>query len=233
MDTRIAGVRIDRVGMEEAVERAAGWQEDGVCRVFTPNIGMIGAARRDKGAAALLNTADLSLPDGIGVVLVSRFTGRPISERVAGIDFGYALMQRIARTGGSVFLLGAKPGVAEKAGNHLARKIPGLVIAGTAHGYFGPDEEPAILARIAAARPTVLFVCMGFPRQERWIVSHTDELSAAGVRVAAGLGGSLDVWSGNVKRAPLLFQRLGLEWLWRIARRKRDARGSLWQKSPS
>lgn len=120
-----------------------------------------------------------------------------------------------AGLGRSVFLLGAAPGVADKAAEKLQEQIPGLEIAGCQDGYFKPEEEPAVIARIAAARPGALFVALGIPRQEKWLRAHLEELN---VPVCIGIGGSFDVISGLKKRAPRWMQRTGLEWLWRVAK---------------
>jgi N-acetylglucosaminyldiphosphoundecaprenol N-acetyl-beta-D-mannosaminyltransferase len=125
------------------------------------------------------------------------------------------LCQVAAKLGRSVFLLGAGPGVAELAGQKLQERVPGLEIAGVQDGYFKPEDEPAIIARIQAARPAVLFVALGIPRQEIWIRAHLEEL---GVPVCVGVGGSFDVISGLKQRAPVWMQRAGVEWLYRVAK---------------
>lgn len=184
-------------------------------RIFTPNAEMIYKASRSREYTKLLNSADLCLPDGAGVRLASWLTSAPLSERLTGIDTAEQILRYAAEHGLSVYLLGGKPRIAELAKKRLEEKISGLNICGTHHGYFDPygKENKEILDELQGLRPDILFVCLGFPRQEEWIAKNTPSLPF--LRLSMGLGGSLDVWSGEVKRAPDVFQKLGLEWLWR------------------
>ncbi len=209
------GVKIDNVTLREAVDLAL--QEEGVpCWVVTPNAVMLDACRKNKEQAKLLNRARLSLPDGRGVLLLARRQGTPLCERVAGIDFAEALLARASKKGLRVFLLGGAHGVAEAAAERLCKKYSTLCVCGTHHGYFDDrgEEGRAVLEHILKCRPDLLFVCMGFPRQEEWIFGHLDTLTD--VLVAVGLGGSLDVWAGQVRRAPCFLSEMGLEWAWRM-----------------
>ncbi len=149
----------------------------------------------------------------MGVVHAAKILGRPLKGRVPGIDFASALMGRMAGTGRRLYLLGAAPGVAEQAAVNLRAAYPGLVVCGARDGYF-QDDGP-VIEDIRRARADVVFVCLGFPKQEKWIAAHGGE---AGARLYIGLGGSLDVFAGRVERAPESFQRLGLEWLYRLAK---------------
>lgn len=209
------GVAVDNITLPRAVEIAL-TPTRAPCAVFTPNAVMLDACRRDPSLAALLNRATLSLPDGSGVLLAAKRTGTPLAERVSGIAFGEALMQKAAEINARVFLLGGKPGVASRAAYRLRQRIPNLQICGTHHGYFQKHgmENDAVLAKIHAARPDILLVCFGFPLQEKWICDYLPKLPF--LRVAAGLGGSLDVWSGDLRRAPRLIRALGMEWAWRV-----------------
>ena len=158
-----------------------------------------------------LNAADLVLPDGIGVVYSAKILGTPLKERVPGIEFAEAMLSALNEMGGRLYLLGAKPGVAEEAGRRICARYPALVLCGTHDGYF--KDEQAILPEIAAAKPDLLFVCLGAPKQEKWMArwgQHT------GAKLAIGLGGCLDVFAGNVRRAPEQWQKLGLEWAYRL-----------------
>ena len=132
-----------------------------------------------------------------------------------------ALLERAAMRGVRVFLLGGGDGVARRAGERLTERYPGLCVCGTEGGYFNRDgeENRRVLERIRESGAEILYVCMGFPVQEEWIVQNSEALG--GVRVVAALGGSLDVWSGRIRRAPQIFSRLGLEWAWRMAREPR------------
>ena len=216
---RLCGVRIDNVTPEEAVKLALSSKRR-PCAVFTPNAVMLDACRKDPRLASLLCRASLSLPDGAGVLLAAKRKGTPLRVKVSGIDFGEALLKRAAREGLKVFLLGGKKGVARRAARRLSLKYPSLQICGTHHGYFqGTEAEEAVRSKIIACKPDLLFVCLGFPRQERWIVQNLPSLPF--LRVAAGLGGSLDVWSGDTKRAPKSLQKCGLEWAWRMMREPR------------
>lgn len=159
-----------------------------------------------------VNGADLVLADGIGVIYGAKLLGTPLKGRVTGIGFAQGLMERMAGNGRSLYLLGAKPGVAERAAENLARQYPGLQIAGTHDGYF--SEDGPVTEDIRASGADVVFVCLGAPKQEKWMRRNGE---AAGAHLMVGLGGCLDVFSGEVKRAPAVFQKLGLEWLYRLA----------------
>ena len=169
------------------------------------------AAEKDLEFRRVLNAADLVLPDGIGVVYSAKILGTPLKERVPGIEFAEAMLSALNEMGGRLYLLGAKPGVAEEAGRRICARYPALVLCGTHDGYF--KDEQAILPEIAAAKPDLLFVCLGAPKQEKWMARwgrHT------GAKLAIGLGGCLDVFAGNVRRAPEQWQKLGLEWAYRL-----------------
>ena len=218
MRVDVLGVGFDSVTLGEAANTAFSAVCGDCCAgyVVTPNPEIVRICRDDPPFRDILNGAFLVLPDGIGVVYGAKLLGRPVSERVPGIDFISALFERMAKTQKSVFLFGAKPGVAELAAKNISAKYPGLVIAGTHNGYFS-DDAP-IIEEINSASPDLLLVCLGAPKQERWMAENAQRLN---VRLMAGLGGSLDVFAGTVKRAPEGWQRLGLEWLYRLLREPR------------
>ncbi|MBQ7346765.1 MAG: WecB/TagA/CpsF family glycosyltransferase [Clostridia bacterium] len=220
----LCNVTIHDLTVDEAVEAALA-ERGAPCFTVTPNALMLEACRRNPADAALLNSATLSLPDGAGVLLAAKKQKTPLGGRVAGIAFGEALLKRAAQDGLRVFLLGGSDGVAQRAAERLCQRFPNLTVCGTYWGYFGKEGEDdrTVCAIIRACRPDILFVCFGFPAQERWIASHLDALG--GVRVVAGLGGSLDVWSGDLRRAPALVSRLGLEWAWRMLRQPKRLKG--------
>lgn len=212
MRKEIMGVTFDDVTLEEAVAAgealAAG---PGFSYVVTPNPEIVAMARQTETYREILNGAGLVLPDGIGVVHAAKILGTPLKGRVPGIDFASALVERLARSGLRLFLLGAKPGVAELAAEKLRAAHPGLLICGTHDGYF--QEDAPVVEEIRAAGADVIFVCLGAPKQELWMVQHGPD---TGARLAVGLGGSLDVFAGTVERAPESWQKAGMEWLYRL-----------------
>ena len=185
--------------------------------IVTPNPEIVWLARRNEELRQTLNGAGLVLPDGTGIILGARILGKPLrGGRVTGIDFTGTLIEKMASAGRSIFLLGAKPGVAEEAGQKLEGKYPGIIVSGSADGYY-TDDRP-IIERINSARPDFLLVCLGSPKQELWMAANLDKLD---VKLCIGLGGALDVFAGKVKRAPPAFQKMGLEWLHRLIREPR------------
>ncbi|MDR7526668.1 MAG: WecB/TagA/CpsF family glycosyltransferase [Armatimonadota bacterium] len=213
----LLGLPVHPVTLEEAVERLlrAVAARSAPVHVVSLNGALVMQALRDPDLAAVIRAAGLVIPDGIGTVLAGRILDVPVRRRVAGVDVAEALCREAARHGYRVYLLGAAPGVAEAAASRLRERYPGFVVAGTDHGYFGPEDESAVLARIRAARPDILLVALGAPRQERWLHRHAATL---GVPVVMGVGGTLDVLAGRVRRAPRWMQALGLEWLYRMVR---------------
>ena len=183
----------------------------------TANLHSAMVAAEDPKVAAALRRAAFVLADGMPLVWASRFKGRPLPERVAGSDLVPALCARAARRGRSVFLLGGAPGVAAEAARVLEDRYPGLRVVGAECPPFRPptpDEDAALADRIRAAEPDLLFVAFGQPKGEVWIADHLDDL---GVPVSVQVGGSLEMLTGRVRRAPRLVQRTGLEWAWRVA----------------
>ena len=212
MKIEVLGVAFDDVTMEQAAELGGKMlQEDRFHYVVTPNPEFILAAEKDESFRAVLNAADLVIPDGIGVIYSAKILGTPLSERVPGIEFSAKMLEKLNEMGGRLFLLGAKPGVAEKAGENICAQYPNIVLCGTQDGYFKDEEE--VILKVAAAKPDLVFVCLGAPKQEKWMARwgrHT------GARMAIGLGGVLDVYAGNVERAPEAWQKLGMEWAYRL-----------------
>ena len=212
MKIEVLGVAFDNVTMEQAAEMGGKMlQEDRFHYVVTPNPEFILAAEKDESFRTVINAADLVIPDGIGVIYSAKILGTPLAERVPGIEFSAKMLEKLNEMGGRLFLLGAKPGVAEKAGENICAQYPNIVLCGTQDGYF-KDEEDVIL-KVAAARPDLLFVCLGAPKQEKWMArwgKHT------GAKMAIGLGGCLDVYAGNVERAPEAWQKAGMEWAYRL-----------------
>ena len=219
MRTDILGVGFDDLTLEEAVARGTAFlEEDRFHYVVTPNPEFLLAAERDPEFCRVLNEADLVLADGVGVVYSARIMGTPLKGRVPGIEFAQDMLACLDEKKGRLFLLGAKPGVAEEAGRRILERYPGIVLCGTQDGYFKDEEN--VLLKVAAARPDLLFVCLGAPKQEKWMARwgrHT------GARMAIGLGGALDVFAGKVERAPESWQKLGLEWAYRLKKEPQRA----------
>lgn len=210
--TDIMGVTFDDLTLAEAVSAGATLaRTPGLSYVVTPNPEIVNLARQSQDYQKILNGADLVLPDGIGVVYAAKLLGAPLKGRVPGIDFASGLLAELAAGGEKLFLLGGKPGVAEQAAKKLRETYPGLSICGAHDGYFQDNE--AVTAEIQAAGAEVVFVCLGAPKQEWWIARHG---AATGARLMVGLGGALDVYAGAVKRAPEAWQKLGLEWCYRL-----------------
>jgi N-acetylglucosaminyldiphosphoundecaprenol N-acetyl-beta-D-mannosaminyltransferase len=183
--------------------------------VYTPNPVMLQNAAGNGALRAALLRADLNLPDGIGVVMAARMLGEHPAGRLSGVDMAGRVLALAAARGYRVYLLGGREGVARQAAARLVARMFGLCICGTRHGYFGESEEAAVLAEIRRTRADVVFVCLGSPRQELFIDKNRHALP--GVRLFMALGGTLDVWAGRVRRAPRPVQKMGLEWLWRMA----------------
>ncbi len=190
--------------------------------VVTANPIMVMTAQKDPQFMDILSRADLLVPDGVGILWAARKLGKRLPERVTGVDLSLYLLRR--KPALRIYLLGGRPGVAEKARLNVQREIPGARICGTHHGYFGPAEEGTVVGSIRSAKADVVLVGMGSPRQEKFIWAHRKSL---GAKLAIGVGGVLDILAGESKRAPEIFQRAGLEWLYRLAREPRRLRADL------
>jgi N-acetylglucosaminyldiphosphoundecaprenol N-acetyl-beta-D-mannosaminyltransferase len=168
-------------------------------------------AQDDPSLMKLLNSADFQIPDGIGVILASKFKGGQIRERVTGIDMMLKLCETAAKHQKRIFLYGGKPGRADEAKVKLEEMYPGIQISGTLHGY--EKDQQIVSQTINLSQADIIFVAMGSPAQENWIIANKDSLHPS---VYQGVGGSFDVISGKIERAPESFQKLGLEWLYRL-----------------
>ncbi len=211
-ETDILGVRINNMGMDEAVsETVKLLSKNSPSVVFTPNSEIIYMAKKDGEFRKALNSSDINTADGIGVIYASKILKDPIPERVPGFDLACRLLDYMNENGSSLYLFGSKPGIAEKAAENILEKHPGINICGIHDGYFNSSEE--IINDINGKCPDFVFVCLGAPKQEKWITEHKDELNC---KVLLGIGGSLDVFAGNVKRSPDIFIKLNLEWLYRL-----------------
>jgi N-acetylglucosaminyldiphosphoundecaprenol N-acetyl-beta-D-mannosaminyltransferase len=210
----VLGFPVDLVSMPEAIEKIESLIAIGEPRmVVTADSSGLVAAKDDPEFAEILRSADLVTPDSYGVVWALRKAGERVTGRVSGVDMLAELCAKSAEKGYRIVFLGAAPGVADLAAEKLRLRYPGCNIVGVRHGFFPAESDSVVAAEIAELRPDLLFVAMGIPRQEKFIRATQAIIRA---KVAMGVGGSLDVFSGKAKRAPGLIQRLHLEWLWRL-----------------
>lgn len=210
----LLGIRVSRTSFADTLEHVRLWSKrGGLHHIVTADASLIERASREPDLAAVIDKAALVTPDGAGVLFSARVLGAPFAERVSGCDLVERICDLAAREKIPVYFLGAEPGVAEHAAARLEARYPGLPVAGVRHGYFGEAEEPEVVREVRDSGARVLFAALGVPRQEHFLDKHREEL---GVSVAMGIGGSLDVLSGRVRRAPEWMQRAGLEWLWRV-----------------
>ncbi len=224
----ILGVRIDDVTYTEIGERVERWLAGaGAHQIATVNPEFIMRARRDPAFFAALQQTDLNVPDGIGVLYAARRLGRPLRERVAGIDLLRYLCAFAAERRWRIFLLGARPSVAERTAATLLQNHPGLVIAGVYAGSPRRDERDEIVARLQAARPQLVFVAYGAPAQDIWLAENLAALAQTHGVVGMGVGGSFDFIVGTQRRAPVWVQRIGFEWLYRLLREPKRWRRQL------
>jgi N-acetylglucosaminyldiphosphoundecaprenol N-acetyl-beta-D-mannosaminyltransferase len=217
VDARIhhlLGVPLHALTMNEVLARV----DEAIARRRQLCIGVVNAAKivniwRDPTLRESVLSCDLILADGMSVVWASRLLRRPLPERVAGIDLMLRMLRQGSGRGYRVYCLGATEEVLGKVTARIARDYPNVVIVGRHHGYFGAEDAPAVAARIAAARPDILLVAMTSPKKEQFLARWSDVI---GVPVCHGVGGSFEILAGTVQRAPERWQRLGLEWLFRV-----------------
>lgn len=214
--------RIDVVTFSEAVEVLKDFiVQGGGRKVFTPNTEIVMETRKNERLRALINSGDLVVADGIGLVIGSKLKGHPLPERVTGYDMSIELLTMAKEKGYGLFFLGGKPGVAQRAKVAVEKSHPGIRIVGTNDGYFkgthlgykDHPEEQEVIQKIKDSKADILFVGLGFPKQEIWI---DENVKKTGVALAIGNGGVLDVLAGEAKRAPDFFIRLHLEWFYRL-----------------
>ena len=214
--TDILGIQFDTCSLEEAVEYAFDRIGAEGCRVVTPNPEIVYRCKKEKDAFLAVASSDLVLPDGIGILIASKILKRPLLNRITGMDFSSAVFQRAAKEGKNIYLFGAKPGVAAKAAVKLKEEYPEIQIVGTHDGFFESSDE--IIQEIVEKNAQILTVCLGAPKQEIWMSQNKDKLPGV---LMMGLGGALDVISGEVERAPEKVQKRGMEWLYRLFKEPR------------
>lgn len=186
-------------------------------QIITVNSLMLLETEKDAKLAEIFKSAGLVVADSVGIILAARMRGFRIPERIPGIDLLFSLCEIAEKKGWKVFLLGSVVGIAERAGRILKNRFPNLNLCGYRHGYFSAAEEEAVLKEIKEKKPELVFVGLGSPRQEKWIYSRLSHISRTGGGMCAmGIGGSLDVISGQLFRAPIWMRRAGLEWLFRF-----------------
>ena len=208
---RVLGIDYDNLTVNQAAgeiyktacERKGGY-------IVTPNAEIGESCIKDEKLKDAISNADFVLPDGAGVVLASKICGHPVQGRTTGVDVTSALLQLMADGKKRLYILGAKPGVAQRAAELITKEHPGIVIAGTHHGYFKEDAE--ILPEIAAADPDILLVGLGAPNQEYFMSRNRNAVTA----VMMGIGGCIDILAGEAKRAPAFFINHNLEWFYRL-----------------
>lgn len=210
----ILGLPVHDLVMESALEVMDGFVRAGKPHhIITADASMLVMAQEDSALHAIIQEADLVTPDSVGVLWAAKSYGKPLRERVSGVEIVERLCARSAERGYRIYFLGAAPTVADQAAAQMRARYPGTQIVGTRDGYFKPEEVDGIVAEIRACQPDILCVAMGIPKQEKWIAANRQRLGAS---ILIGVGGTFDVLSGNVKRAPLVMQKVHLEWLWRV-----------------
>ena len=218
----IMDVRIDNLSMEEVLKTT----EEKIHKnekyiIYTPNTEIIMMCQEDEEFLNLMNKSDINIPDGIGLIYASKIKKHPLKEKVAGFDLSVNLLKMANEKRLKLYVVGGKPGIAEEAMKNVKKHYPHIEIAGTNHGYFkgahlgeyGHEEELAVIEDINKAKPHILFVGFGAKKQEQWIEYNKDLINA---NVIIGNGGTLDVLAGIVNRAPDIYIKLGLEWLYRL-----------------
>lgn len=229
MRVRIGSIGVDAVSLEQTVSRVAAAiaaPASQCFRIATANAQFVDLARRDTGFAGVLERSDLCVADGLPLVWASRLLESTLPGRVNGTDLMVRLSREASLQGWSVYFLGGHPGSAEAAARRLVADYPGLRVAGIdcpPRGFVtDPAADAAASRRIAECAPDIVFVALGAPRQELWIDTHR-HLPA---KVMMGVGGSFELIAGTLRRAPLLLQKIGCEWLWRLCLEP----GRLWKR---
>ncbi|CAH1193120.1 N-acetylglucosaminyldiphosphoundecaprenol N-acetyl-beta-D-mannosaminyltransferase [Paenibacillus plantiphilus] len=210
----IYGIQFSKLNMQDTVQYLTQRVEQGITtQVITGNPIMVMTGLENPDFHRVMCGADLVVPDGTGVVWAASHIGEPVTERVAGFDMMHKLLEVGQSRRWRVFLLGSSQEVIERTANKLQEQFPGIIIAGYRNGFFGPDDDASIIQQIRESSPDLLFVARGVDTQEPWIAQHKEQLS---VPVMMGVGGSFDIIAGVLKRAPRIFQKLRLEWLYRL-----------------
>ncbi len=212
---RLLGMRIDRVTMDQAIVLVEQYVvSKRPHHIVTADASMVVTYNDDPEFARIVDSSDLVTPDGAGILWATKHIGTPVRAKVSGVDLAARCCALSAQKNWRLFFFGAAPGVAEEAAARMIARYPGCQIAGFRDGFFKAEDEPQIVEQIRAAETDILLVALGIPKQEKFIARHRDALR---VSVLIGVGGTLDVFSGSVQRAPVWMQKAGLEWLHRVA----------------
>lgn len=213
---RILGVDIDNINIDEAGEKTKELvaKSNKSCKmIVAPNVEFIMTAQKDEEFFYILKKADFATPDSIGVMIGGKLQKKPFKQRIPGQAYFRKVLEVGEKEGWSFYLLGGKGDVPKLATENIKKMYPNVNVIGYHEGFFETDSEENVIKQINDLKPNVLFVAMGAPIQEKWIARHQSELK---VDVAAGQGGTFDYEAGKIKRAPVFFQKLGIEWLWRL-----------------
>lgn len=216
-EIKILGVKVNNVDLEEAylVTKNLIDSSNKSCKmIFAPNTEFIMCAQKDKEFFEILNKSDLSTPDSVGVEMAAKKMNKPLKQRIQGQKYFRKIVEEGEKLGWSFYILGGKDDTPQKAVQNLKKLYPNLNVVGLHEGFFkDEDDENKVIEEINSLQPNVLIVAMGAPKQEKWIYNNKEKLK---VDVACGQGGTLDYEAGNIKRAPEFFQKVGLEWFWRL-----------------
>ncbi len=213
MDIPIANITMDEA-LQRIFDAAASYTpQSHSSHMHFVNAHCINTAAVNGDYRRVLIRADAVFPDGTGIRKAGTMLGVPVKDNVNGTDMFPLLCRRCAQTGKSIYLLGAKPGAAERAGRWAVEHAGKAIIAGCRDGYFSPEEQGQVIEEINSSRPDILLTAMGVPRQELWLDEHREKLQ---VPVCMGVGGLFDFYSGTIPRAPLWMRRMGIEWVWRL-----------------
>jgi len=218
---KILGVKIDNLTIAETLQKIEVFLRDGQQHyLVTPNPEFLVEAQKDEEFKRILNQADLAVPDGMGLVLAARFLGQPLKQRITGTDLMEEICQRAAQKKWPVFLLGGRQGVAEKARDNLRERYQGLEIKVNSRSdlfdttFLNPIGFKKVVSKRSDLGSAILFVALGAPKQEKWIVENLKLMPS--VKLVMGVGGAFDFMAGRARRAPKFLRAIGLEWLWRL-----------------
>lgn len=214
---KILDVKFDKVTMDDTISIVKNYivKDEGCHLIYTPNPEMVLEATKNQKFKEIIDNSDLNIPDGIGIVIASKILGSPLKERVTGIDMAYRFFEEFAGTDTTFYFFGAADGIAQLAAENMMKKYPGLKIIGTRSGYFNKNDEMKIIEEINKLKPDIILIGLGAPKQEMWMYNYKKELNA---KVCMGIGGSFDVMSGRLKRAPEWMIKLNIEWLYRLVK---------------